>query len=247
MRPLVGITAWRRTLDTYYGPDRLHTLSTFYADSVIAAGMTPLVFPNGQSPEAAEHLVSSVNGVLISGGDDIDPTTYGETVTGSKNFDSEVDRFEIALVEAARRQGKPVLAICRGLQLLNVALGGTIRQEVTGGPDGVHETFNADTTPEEMNARRHVVRFESGSILAGLYEAEEAKVNTLHHQGIASLAPGLAVEGRTDDGLVEAARCDGDWWALGVQWHPERMDGGHQGIFIAFREAMTQSSKSPTA
>lgn len=247
MRPLVGITAWRRTLNTFYGPDRLHTLSTFYADSVIAAGMTPLIFPNGQEPVVADRLVSAVDGVVISGGDDVDPGTYGAALTTSKNVDHDVDRFEIALVEAARSQGKPVLAICRGLQLVNVAFGGTLRQEVTGGPDGVHELITHDTSPDEMNARRHVVRFEEGSILGGLYGAEEAKVNTLHHQGIDVLAPGLIVEGRSDDGLVEAARCEGDWWCLGVQWHPERMDGEHTTVFDAFREAMAQSSRSPTA
>ena len=247
MRPLVGITAWRRTLDTFYGPDRLHTLSTFYADSVLAARMTPLMFPNGQPTDMADQLISAVDGLLVSGGDDVDPGSYGEALTASRNVDADVDRFEIALVEAARRQGKPVLAICRGLQLLNVALGGSLLQEVTGGPDGAHEAITPETTPDEMSTRRHVVRFEDGSILGGIYGADEAKVNTLHHQGIDRLAPGLVVEGRTDDGLIEAARCDGAWWALGVQWHPERMEGDHLTIFEAFREAMTQSSRSPTA
>jgi putative glutamine amidotransferase len=87
-----------------------------------------------------------------------------------------------------------------------------------------------------------VVRFEAGSRLADIYGAEEAKVNTLHHQGIDALAPGLIVEGRTDDGLIEAFRCDGDWWALGVQWHPERMEGEHQSVFAAFREAVGTAS-----
>ncbi len=247
MRPLVGITGWRRTLDTLYGPDRLHTLSTYYTDSVIAAGMVPLIFPGGQGSEAAEHLVAKVDGVLLSGGDDLDPASYGEEPTASKHYDREVDRFEIAVVEAARAQGKPVLAICRGLQLLNVALGGTLRQEVTGDPDGIHPPFTPETTPEEMNARRHVVRFEEGSTLREIYRADEAKVNTLHHQGLAELAPQLVVEARTEDGLIEGARWPGAWWALGVQWHPERMDGDHQEVFAAFREAITQSRSIPTA
>lgn len=238
MRPLVGITAWRRTLDTYLGPEALQTLSTYYSDSVIAADMTPLIFPSGQDPSEAGRLVSLVDGVLLSGGDDIDPGTYGASPKASKGNDPAVDVFEIAVVEAARDQGKPVLAICRGLQLLNVSMGGTLSQEVTS-PGGVHEMIDDTTTPEDVNARRHVVRFEEDSIIGGLYGAGEAKVNTLHHQGIDRLADGLIVEGRTDDGLVEAARCDGSWWALGVQWHPERMEGDHQFIFRAFREALT--------
>jgi putative glutamine amidotransferase len=100
----------------------------------------------------------------------------------------------------------------------------------------VHDVITTDH--EEMGARRHVVRFEEGSLLAAMYGANEAKVNTLHHQGIDRLAGGLVIEGRTDDGLVEAARFDGDWWALGIQWHPERLEGEHQEIFRLFREAI---------
>ncbi|MEX0864794.1 MAG: gamma-glutamyl-gamma-aminobutyrate hydrolase family protein [Acidimicrobiia bacterium] len=243
MKPLVGITAWRRTLDTYYGPDRLHTLSTFYPESVMSAGMVPVVFPAGQSPDAAGRLVSMVDGLILSGGDDVDPSTYGRQVTAATRFDAAVDRFEVSLVEAARKQGKPVLAICRGLQLLNVAMGGTLHQEVSGG-FASHEPVSRETEPEEIGARRHVVRFEPGSVLAGAYGAAEAKVNTLHHQGIDRLAPGLVVEGRADDGLIEAVRCDGKWWALGVQWHPERMEDEHQSVFEAFREAVEGARRS---
>ncbi len=142
------------------------------------------------------------------------------------------------MVTAARAQDKPVLAICRGLQLLNVALGGTLAQDVLVSGTA-HELINKDTDRVELNARRHVVQLEPESVLAGLYQSSEAKVNTLHHQGIERLAPELIVEARTDDGLIEAARCDGAWWALGVQWHPERMEGEHRELFHAFREAIS--------
>lgn len=238
MRPLVGVTSWRRTLDTFYGPDTLHTLTIRYVDSLGAAGMTPVIFPARLDPSEADRLVAVVDGVILSGGDDVDPSIYGEENTHSTKTDRDVDRFEIAVVAAAREQGKPVLAICRGIQLLNVALGGTLRQEVTS-DGGVHELISDDH--EEMDARRHVVRFEEGSMLADLYGASETKVNSLHHQGVAALAPELVVEGRTDDGLVEAARCAGDWWAVGVQWHPERLDGEQQVLFRAFRDAIEKS------
>jgi putative glutamine amidotransferase len=237
MRPLVGITSWRRTLDTHYGPDPLHTLTTFYVDSVTEAGMAPLIIPNGQDPELAPRVVATVDGLVMSGGDDLDPATYGEEVTESKRFDPAVDEFETALIVAAREQGKPVLAICRGMQMLNVALGGSLHQEVTGGSEA-HPPIVAGMTAEDWGARNHVVRFEPGSVLMELYGAEEAKVNSLHHQGVDRLAPGLIVEGRTDDGLIEAARCEGGWWALGVQWHPERLDGDHRSVFDALRDAI---------
>jgi len=236
MKPMVGITSWRRTLDTFYGPDRLQTLSTYYTDSVASAGMTPVLFPAGLDPSEAPRLVTLVDGLLISGGDDVDPSGYGAENTASTKTDPEVDRFEVALLEAAREANKPVLAICRGLQVLNVALGGSLHQEVTS-EGGIHELISGDH--EEMNTRRHVVTFEPESILASVYGTSEAKVNTLHHQGVDRLAEGLALEGRTDDGLIEAARWDGDWWVVAVQWHPERLDGDHQRIFAAFREAIT--------
>jgi len=236
MKPIVGITSWRRTLDTFYGPDHLQTLSTFYPDSVVAAGMTPLMFPAGLDPAEAPRLVELVDGVLVSGGDDVDPSGYGAKNTTSTKTDPEVDLFEVAVLEVARAAGKPVLAICRGLQILNVALGGSLHQEVTSS-GGTHELIGDDH--EEMNARRHVVTFEPGSLLSSIYQASETKVNTLHHQGVDRLADGLVVEGKTDDGLIEAARWNGDWWALAVQWHPERLDGNHQRVFTAFREAIT--------
>lgn len=235
MKPVVGITAWRRRLETFYGPDTLQTLSTYYSDSVARAGMIPVMFPAAVEPADADRLVSMVDGVIVSGGDDVDPTSYGAENTDSKRSHTEVDAFEIAVVGEAQAQGKPLLAICRGLQLLNVALGGTLQQEVTA-EGGVHEPVTSDH--EEMNARRHLIRFEDGSVLAGIYGADEAKVNTLHHQGVDRLADELVVEGRADDGLIEAARFEGDWWALGVQWHPERLEDEHQRLFAAFREVI---------
>ena len=238
MRPLIGVTAWRREFDTFLGPEMLQSLSANYTDALIDAGMTPVIFPNAQDPDAAEQLVNMVDGVLVSGGDDLDPATYGADEAGSKGYSRAVDDFEIALVQAARAQDKPVLAICRGLQLLNAALGGTIQQEVTAA-GAVHELIDPESDRDELNARRHVVHLEPDSILAGLYGSSEAKVNTLHHQGVGELAPGLIMEGRTDDGLIEAVRCDGSWWALGVQWHPERMDADHHQLFHALREAIS--------
>lgn len=235
MNPIVGVTTWRRELNTFYGPEDLTTLSTFYTDAAIDAGMVPMLFTPALDPSEAARVVSLVDGVILSGGDDVDPASYGAEPTHSKHFYKDVDDFELAVVEAARNQNKPLLAICRGLQLLNVALGGTLSQEVTEA-GGTHELISTDHI--EMNARRHVVHFEEDSIVGSIYGSSEAKVNTLHHQGVDRLADGLIVEGRTDDGLVEAARCEGSWWAVGVQWHPERMDGDHRKLFEAFRDQL---------
>lgn len=235
MRPLVGVTTWKRRLETSYGPDTLQTLSTHYTDSLTAAGMTPVMFPSSLDVSEAEGLVSRVDGVLLSGGDDVDPGSYERANTASHNSSLAADTFEVAVVHAAEAQGKPLLAICRGLQLLNVALGGTLTQEVTSA-GGVHELISKDH--DEMSARRHLVRFTEGSLLAMIYGTDQAKVNTLHHQGVDRLAGRMISEGVADDGLIEAARCEGEWWALGVQWHPERLEGDHLEIFRAFRQAI---------
>lgn len=238
MRPLIAVTAWRRDLDTSLGRESMQTLSSFYSNALVEAGMTPIMFPGGQDPNEAHRLVDMVDGVLLSGGDDLDPSTYNTPNQGSRSYSKDVDDFELAVVKAARAQDKPVLAICRGLQLLNVALGGTLAQDVLVSGTA-HELIDDNSDPVELNARRHVVQFEPDSILARLYNSSEAKVNTLHHQGLDQLASDLVVEGRSDDGLIEAARCDGSWWALGVQWHPERMDGDHRELFNAFRDAVS--------
>ena len=239
MNPLVGVTTWRRRLDTFYGPDTLMTLSTSYTDAMIEADLTPVLIPAALDDEEAARFVEVVDGLLISGGDVVHPETYDTVPTVSRGIDADVDRFEIALIEATRAAGKPVLAICRGLQILNVALGGSLLQEVTS-EGSVHQLITKETDPDEMYSWRHVVRFEPDSIIGGLYGTDEAKVNTLHHQGIDRLASDLIVEGRSDDGLIEAARCRGDWWALGVQWHPEKMDLDHRHLLTAFREEVVR-------
>ncbi len=236
--PVVGITAWRMPMETFLGKEPLQTLETTYVDAVIGAGLTPIVLPNGQDPSSADAVVSAVEGVVLSGGGDIHPEICGGSAKGIEGDDSEVDRFEIAVVDAARAQDKPVLAICRGLQLLNVALGGTLNQDVTVS-SSAHEPVSLDMDPDVLLDRRHPVHLESDALLSEIYGFDELKVNSLHHQGIKRLADDLIVEGTAPDGLVEAVRYSGDWWALGVQWHPERLDPEHHGrLFGAFGKAI---------
>ena len=225
-------------METFLGKEPMQTLETTYLVAMIGAGIEPLIYPNGRDPSSVNALVAAVDGVVLSGGGDIHPETYGGPNHRVEGDDLEADRFEIALVNTARSAGKPVLAICRGLQLLNVALGGTLSQDVTVS-SSAHEPISLDMDPNVFLDRRHPVHLESDSRLAGIYGSDELKVNTLHHQGIERLAEALTVEGTAPDGLIEAVRYSGDWWALGVQWHPERLDPEHHGrLFGAFREAM---------
>ena len=236
--PTAGLTAWRGQFPTYAGPQNLDTLEVTYSRAVIDAGMSPLIIPNGQDPSTAPGVVASVDCLILTGGSDIDPEMYGERRLRVEEDDIEVDRFEVALVRAARVANKPVLAICRGLQLLNVALGGTLTQDVTS-PRSAHEPIDEGYDTDELDRRRHPVSLDEGGLLARVYGSAEIKVNSMHHQGVAELADELIAEGHAPDGLVEAARCRGDWWAVGIQWHPERLPADERDpIFIELRRAV---------
>ncbi len=237
-RPLVGLTALRDEYPTWAGPQILQTLEDTYSNGVIESGMIPLVIPNGQSPESAARIVASLDGLILTGGNDIDPEMYGKERVRVEGADIAVDRFEVALVAEARKQGKPVLAICRGLQLLNVALGGTLTQDVTAAGTA-HEPVSDADDPDEVEGRRHAVSLEKHGVLASLFGSDELKVNTLHHQGVDRLSDELIIEARAPDGLIEAARCRGSWWAIGIQWHPERLTSGERSpLFLGLRAAI---------
>ena len=231
-KPVVGITVFRRPFTTPVGdPEMLHSIAEPYLEAVTEAGLIPILLPSRQSPEDANVVLDRVDGLVVSGGGDVDPSAYGRERESVVDEDPEVDRWESALLDVARERQMPTLAICRGLQILNVTLGGTLRQDVTS-PDGVHLPFKG--TPEELTERRHRVDLIQGGVLAAAYGTDTLDVNTLHHQGIDQLADDLVVEATAPDGLIEAARVAGKWWALGVQWHPERMPGQRRHLFELF-------------
>lgn len=197
-------------------------------------GGLPLGLPDLKSTEAVEALVAQVDGLLLQGGADVSPTSYGETpIRPEWSGDRIRDEYEIELVRAAVAQGKPVLGICRGVQLLNVARGGTLYQDVETQVEGslAHRDWHRYEDVE------HTVSLESGSWVHEVYGADELLVNTIHHQAVKDLAPGMRITSRAPDGIVEAIediRPDGDErgparWLAGVQWHPEWLDGSPEG------------------
>ena len=234
-KPLIGITTYHRE-----GVERPRFfLPTAYVDAIRVSGGVPALLPPGEAE--IDELLERVDGLVFGGGGDIHPERHGGTHHAASYFiDHERDEFELKLVARALERGTPTLAICRGLQVVNVALGGTLHVHL---PDlGVAETFHRTT--QELHAF-HDVRLEPGSRLAQVFSEVEFSVASWHHQGVARLGDGVKATGWASDGTVEALEVAGAPHLMAVQWHPELEieDGSLQRrLFAAFVELADCSS-----
>lgn len=207
-----------------------------YMEGVTQAGGLPVMLPLTDSGEDIEGLLALCDGFLFTGGPDVSPALYGETALPEcGELCPERDRMELPLLTAAIGADKAVLGICRGMQFINVALGGTLYQNLpTQRPSSLGHRMEA---PYDREAHRAVLT--DGSPLAELLRAGEIGVNSCHHQGVRELAPGLSAMASAPDGLVEAVCMPGKRFVWAVQWHPEfslRVDENSRRIFAAFVE-----------
>lgn len=221
-RPLILVTCWRRALPTFLGErTRLDTLDPAYAERVSAAGGQPLLVsrPPEDPADTAHRLVELADGLLLTGGGDVDPATYGKAPDNVEGEDPAADAFELALIEAARAARLPTLGICRGAQLLAVAHSGHLAQRPpqTGG----HTELTGHSAQDILGAR-HPVALAPGSRVRRALGSDEVAVNTIHHHQIAD-AGELAVTATAPGGVIEAVETRDEWACLGVQWHPEKM------------------------
>lgn len=220
-RPRILVTTWRRQGQTF-GPALrdMYGVEVQYPHLIARAGGLPLLaLPD--RPEAAGETLAGFAGLVLIGGEDVAAETSGaELDTIGENASYARDQWEIALLRAALAGGLPVLAICRGLQILNVALGGTLHGEIAN--DRAHPPV-PDDIPAAL-AYRHPVTIGPGSLLAAATGATRLDVNSLHHQAIDTLGGGLVVTARADDDTVEGVELPDARWCVGVQWHPELLD-----------------------
>jgi putative glutamine amidotransferase len=238
-RPLIGITTYHRD-----GAARPRfSVPSSYVDAVRAGGGRPVLLPPGD--EDPTHVLDHLDGVLLCGGGDIDPALFGGPSGHDAQYSTcpERDAFELALVEQCLARRTPTLAICRGLQILNVACGGDLHVHL---PDVVGETVVHRVSRERHT--QHPVRIEPDSRLAALLGPGPAQVASWHHQGISRLGRGLRAVAWADDGTVEAVEID-DWPSLwAVQWHPELQveepDGRQRRLFEALASAAA-AARSP--
>ena len=239
MKPLIAVTTWKRYVPTFWDPrSGLYTLSEHYVEALHRAGAVPLMLADSD-PEDAEAIVDAAHGLLLTGGGDIDPRTYGEVDQGvCIDVNPKADVTEQALLARARDRQTPVLGICRGMQMMNVASGGTMRQHIIT-EDGPH--LPEPKEPEAVKRHGHDITITPGTRLADLYGTDRRWVNSYHHQAVDRLAPCFDVTARAADGVVEAIEHRELNW-LGVQWHPEKtMDGTDDVLFAAFVESVRQS------
>jgi putative glutamine amidotransferase len=219
-------------------------LNEAYIDAVRAAGLTPLVLPP-LDPGELDAVAGAVQGVVLTGGEDVDPAVYGaERRTQTTDVHKRRDACELALVELAHERRLPTLAICRGIQLVNVALGGTLIQDI---PSECPSSIDHDQS-RQREMRVHDVGIEPDTKLAQAVGETRITVNSSHHQAVARVGDGLRVTARSPDGIVEGAEwVRDDWWMVAVQWHPEELvrDSADwdRGLFNAFaREVLTRKS-----
>ena len=217
----------------------VHFAGDVYTNAVLRAGGEPaVVVPQALTDEDADELLSRFDGLVLMGGGDVDPQLYGqEPSVYVYGVLTEQDIFESTVVKAAVRMGKPVLAICRGLQITNVALGGTLVQEISTLPNAESQVLHKpENFPEGAPFAVHEVRITEGSKLAKALGATSLRGASFHHQIVDTVAPGCVAVAWAEDGLLEGIEHT-DHWLVGVQWHPEDTaltDSVQQNLYNAF-------------
>jgi putative glutamine amidotransferase len=243
-RPLIGITT--QTLHSIDGiPEGLPAswmMNQRYLLAVAESGGAPLMVPLiHDDPDTLRAIYERLDGILIPGGVDMDPHTFGEE-RGPRlgRIDEARDIVELALTRWAVEDKKPILGLCRGSQVINVALGGTLYQDLEAEfPHPIkHDYFPTAGFARDYLA--HSVEVAPGTKLGAILERHEVRVNSMHHQGVKRLAPGLAVNAVAPDGLIEGVESPNGHFMVGVQWHPESLvdhDSGMRQLFGTFIDA----------
>src|SRR5436190_1196777 len=237
-QPIIGVTTSSERTDK--GVDRAF-VNAAYIRAVERAGGIPLLLTPYHSPEAIRHFSTQIAGLVLTGGGDIDPVRFGEARHPKTDLVSaERDEFELRRVTQAIDTGLPLLAICRGLQVVNVALNGSLHQHV---PDVVGDDI-AHSQGGARSDRTHEVAIEPGTLLASVAGGERLRVNSFHHQAIKDLGDGLRPVAWADDKVIEAVELPGArGFVLAVQWHPEELVESDPAALRLFQALVDAASK----
>lgn len=219
-RPVIGIVGNLLVEQGGFSPGMERSyVNNDYVAAVERAGGIPLILPVVRGQDVAERQTECADALLISGGYDIDPLLYGEEPHRALEFVyRDTDIFQLRTIKTALAKGQPLLAICKGIQLLNVACGGTIYQDL----DEIPDSFVKHSQNRKRSCPSHTVVAEEGSVIAELL-GTSFPVNSYHHQAVKDVGRGLKVTSRAMDGVTESLEIEGESFVVGVQWHPEMM------------------------
>lgn len=245
IKPLIGCTTYRKTSEQS-PPIDLFGLMPSYIDAITAVGGLPVMIPLGLTERDLSAILNRIDGLLLPGGGDIEPQYYGghmlETMYG---FDEDRDRVELYMARQAVTQRKPLLTICRGTQVLNVALGGTLWEDVKMMmPQAITHDYNRI---QPRNFLAHSVDLHPDSLLHRQIGRAQTRVNSLHHQGINRLAAELHAVALAPDGLIEGVEVPGHPYAVGVQWHPENLIADDPAMLTLFAGLVNAAAGSASA
>jgi len=233
-KPVIGVPS-NVLMDShgaFPGTERAY-VNQDYLDSLALAGAIPVVLPMVSEPEDLQAQLALVDGLMFSGGVDLDPLFYGEEpVPGLGDTYPDMDRHQLPLARMARAAGLPTLGICRGMQILNVAAGGTLHQALERAP----EPYLRHVQTGWRHAVSHTVDLVEGTRLRRIFDRASVGVNSFHHQAVKALAPGFQVSARARDGVIEGIETLDGGFHLGVQWHPEGMVRKYPDMLRLFRE-----------
>ncbi len=223
-RPIIGIPT--QTQEPLAGGlPRCWIMSQRYIRVLTSVGAVPWLIPLLHEDSATlREIYDHLDGLFLTGGVDMDPESYGELRgEGCGPTDPARDQTEVTLVRWAVRDHKPVLAVCRGIQVVNVACGGTLHQDLAADETRIKHDYWPTNDGYPRNLRSHTARVEAGSRLADILGEQPVPVNSMHHQGIKALAPGLRATAFAPDGLIEGVEAENGHFLIGVQWHPEEL------------------------
>lgn len=233
MGPLIGITA------AYENDAGRFFLREAYVKAIERAGGIPIILPCAQG-DNLRSLVDKMDGFLFSGGSDVDPFFFGEEpLPGNGEITPERDVFELGLAMEVLRSNKPVLAICRGAQVINIAAGGTIYQDIATQVD--KPLKHSQEAPRWHPT--HFMEVVQGTRLADMLQVRSVRVNSMHHQAVAGVAPGFVVSAWASDGVIEAIESTGPGYVVGVQCHPEYLWEQNEGFANLFKSFVQEANK----
>ena len=236
MRPRIGITSsysWRK---------EIFSLSEYYVKAVEKAGGIPYVIPARLDLDILDDIANLLDGLLLSGGGDIDPKHYSLDVFEDLSIEPGRDELEMRLVRIFLEKEKPIFAICRGIQILNVALGGSLHQEISKMTNVKHRWYDENGLQIPGWYPVHEVEIIEKTLLGDILGKRRVWVNSTHHQAVKDLGEGLKVNAVSKDGIIEGVEHTDHPFIVGVQWHPERMFEKYEDHFKLFRAFVKHAS-----